>query len=115
MSAGDEKIIADRIYAALSNAPRPTPPAPVRAPATDLTGAWDVNITYLASASRHTLHLRQSGNKSQARTGGQFAAVKRDIICLYLCCARCIRTRCPNVTRGFDLCEGNTRRSIKTR
>src|SRR6266849_4504649 len=43
MSAGDEKIVAEKIYAALMNPPRQEAPTPSTAPSLDLTGQWDVH------------------------------------------------------------------------
>jgi uncharacterized pyridoxal phosphate-dependent enzyme len=72
MAAGDEKIIADKLVAVLSN-----PPAqpPVTAPATsaaDLTGQWTVKIQYAAATSNHTLHLTQKGNDLGGLHQGEF-------------------------------------------
>src|SRR5262249_2557469 len=65
------------IYAALSKAPRPTAAAPAAAPATDVSGQWDVRIEYIASASTHTLFLKQAGNRLEGSHQGDF--VSRDL------------------------------------
>ena len=44
------------------------------APAGDVSGRWDVNITYAAGASTHTLYLRQSGNEVEGTHQGDFMA-----------------------------------------
>ena len=77
MASGEEKIVADKIYAALSKAPRQTAPAHAAAPAADVTGQWDVQIEYIASASTHTLHLKQTGNRLEGSHQGDF--VSRDL------------------------------------
>ena len=77
MASGEEKIVAEKIYAALSHAPRQTAPARATAPASDVSGQWDVQIEYLASASTHTLHLTQSGNRLEGSHQGDF--VSRDL------------------------------------
>ena len=77
MAAGEEKIVADKIAAALSRAPRQAAATKVAAPATDVSGQWDVRIEYLASASTHTLHLRQAGNRLEGSHQGDF--VSRDL------------------------------------
>jgi L-seryl-tRNA(Ser) seleniumtransferase len=77
MAAGEEKIVAEKIYAALSKAPRQSPPAHVAAPASDVSGQWDVRIEYIASASTHTLHLKQTGNRLEGSHQGDF--VSRDL------------------------------------
>ena len=78
MSPGDEKIVAARIHATLSNPPASIrtaaqPPAPA-APAAELSGRWNVRIEYLAGASTHTLHLKQIGNRLEGTHQGDFVA-----------------------------------------
>ena len=46
-------------------------------PAADVSGQWDVRIDYLASASTHTLHLKQAGNRLEGSHQGDF--VSRDL------------------------------------
>jgi uncharacterized pyridoxal phosphate-dependent enzyme len=77
MASGEEKIVAEKIYAALSAAPRQTTPAHTAAPASDVSGQWDVQIEYVASASTHTLHLKQAGNRLEGSHQGNF--VSRDL------------------------------------
>ena len=77
MTGGEEKIVAEKIHAALSKPPRPTAPAPVAAPAPDVNGQWDVQIQYIASASSHTLHLKQAGSRLEGLHQGDF--VSRDL------------------------------------
>src|SRR6185369_3475365 len=59
MSPGDEKVVADRLFTLLSNPPRTAPQPAPKAPVTDLSGQWDVQIDYIGGGSNHTLHLRQ--------------------------------------------------------
>jgi hypothetical protein len=77
MAPGDEKVVAERLFAVLSSPPRvdESPPAP---PATDLTGTWDVRIQYAASASTHRLHVRQRGNDLDGVHQGDFES--RDLM-----------------------------------
>jgi L-seryl-tRNA(Ser) seleniumtransferase len=77
MAAGEEKIVAEKIHAALSKAPRPTAPTVTAAAAADVSGQWDVQIEYPASASTHTLHLKQAGNRVEGSHQGDF--VSRDL------------------------------------
>jgi L-seryl-tRNA(Ser) seleniumtransferase len=77
MASGEEKIVAEKIYTVLSKAPQKAPPAAAAAPATDVSGQWDVRIEYLASASTHTLHLKQAGNRLEGSHQGDF--VSRDL------------------------------------
>ena len=76
MSAGDEKIVADRLHAVLSKPPKENTPQ-TAAPTLDLTGRWDVKIDYLASSSNHVLHLKQQGNRVEGTHQGEF--VSRDL------------------------------------
>jgi L-seryl-tRNA(Ser) seleniumtransferase len=76
LAAGEERIVADRIHALLSNPPRSTEAAPA-APVVDLTGQWDVSIEYAAGSSRHALHLMQRGTRLSGSHQGDF--VSRDL------------------------------------
>jgi L-seryl-tRNA(Ser) seleniumtransferase len=76
MAAGEEKIVADRLYALLSKPTKQAPETPA-APAADLSGQWDVQIEYLAGRSKHTLHLKQQGNRIEGSHQGDF--VSRDL------------------------------------
>lgn len=57
MQPGDDKIVADRIHAALSMK-RPAIPA-MKAPAADIKGRWDVTIHYFTEDSKHTFTIEQ--------------------------------------------------------
>ena len=77
MAPGDERIVANRLYEILSakHTLKPTPaPAP---PAADLSGIWDVEITYTASKTTHTLQLLQQGARVTGNHQGNFQS--RDI------------------------------------
>jgi L-seryl-tRNA(Ser) seleniumtransferase len=77
MSPGDEKIVAQRVHQVLS-APHTLPPAdPPAAPIADVSGPWRVEITYTASTSVHSLHLRQQDNRLEGIHQGNF--LTRDI------------------------------------
>ena len=71
MAAGDEKVIAERLFAVLSSPPRVAAKAKA-APAADLTGSWDVRIQYAAGVSVHRLHVRQRGNDLDGVHQGDF-------------------------------------------
>ena len=77
MSPGDEKIVAARIHATLSNPPAQDPPATAVAPVADVSGRWTVHIDYVAGASTHTLHLRQTYGRVEGTHQGDF--VSRDL------------------------------------
>jgi L-seryl-tRNA(Ser) seleniumtransferase len=71
MSPGEERIVADRLHAVLSNPPKKQKEPP-KTPATDLTGEWDVHIQYAASTSNHRLYLKQDGNRIVGAHQGDF-------------------------------------------
>jgi uncharacterized pyridoxal phosphate-dependent enzyme len=77
MSDGDESVVADRIVAILSSAPKPGTPVDKPAPTCDLSGQWDVQIDYVAGRSSHTLNLRQKGAQIEGSHQGDF--VCRDL------------------------------------
>lgn len=77
MAPGDENVVAQRLVAVLSNAPKPEAARPLAAPAADLGGQWDVQIDYAANTSTHTLFIRQSGNRLEGSHQGNF--VSRDL------------------------------------
>ena len=77
LADGDEKIVAQRITQVLSEPRAPKPPETVASPAVDLTGRWEVAITYTASKTTHTLQLEQRGHRLEGLHQGDF--LSRDI------------------------------------
>ena len=77
MAPGEEKIVAERIHAILSNPQKQDASTRTAAPAIDLTGRWDVRIEFAANTSSHTLHLRQVDNRIEGTHQGDF--VSRDL------------------------------------
>jgi L-seryl-tRNA(Ser) seleniumtransferase len=71
MAPGDEKVVADRLVALLTNPARKEEVMPAAA-AADLSGQWDVRIEYAAGASSHGLTLRQHGNEVEGAHRGDF-------------------------------------------
>ncbi|MEO5897281.1 MAG: aminotransferase class V-fold PLP-dependent enzyme [Vicinamibacterales bacterium] len=73
MQPGDDKVAAERIHAVLSRkrSPRTTTMA---APATNLTGRWDVDIEFFSSRSQHAFSIEQNGNWLRGTHQGDFAA-----------------------------------------
>ena len=64
LAPGEEKVVADRLYAALSKPPKfenPAPP-PQGQPVT-VAGQWDVRLEYGRGSANHTLMLEQDGGK----------------------------------------------------
>jgi L-seryl-tRNA(Ser) seleniumtransferase len=72
MAAGEEKIVADRVHAILSKAPRQSStPAPLLA-AADISGTWNVRIQFAAGTANHTLNLAQKGADLTGFHQGEF-------------------------------------------
>ena len=73
LGPGEEKVVADRLSAVLA-AKRPALP-PVEAPkppAADMTGDWDVDITFAAGKGTHRLSITQQGAQVQGTHQGDF-------------------------------------------
>jgi L-seryl-tRNA(Ser) seleniumtransferase len=77
LADGDEKVVAQRIAQLLSEPRAPRPAEAVTSQAADLTGRWEVTITYSASKTTHTLQLQQRGNRLEGLHQGDF--LSRDI------------------------------------
>ena len=77
MAPGDERVVANRLYEVLSAKHTLKPIEPPAAPASELSGVWDVEITYTASKTTHTLQLVQSGARLTGVHQGNFQS--RDI------------------------------------
>jgi D-glucosaminate-6-phosphate ammonia-lyase len=73
MQPGDDKIVAERLHAALSRRrdPRSTAAA---APAANIAGQWDVDIEFYSSRSRHTFLVHQDGTWLEGSHQGDFTA-----------------------------------------
>jgi hypothetical protein len=77
MQPGNDRVVADRLHAVLSEKRSPKPSSPPPAAGTNLTGRWDVDVEFFSSKSRHTLFLMQEGNRLSGSHKGDFAV--RDI------------------------------------
>jgi L-seryl-tRNA(Ser) seleniumtransferase len=77
MGAGDEKIVADRVHQILSAKHTLKPAEPQRAPAANISGAWQIEIQFAASTTTHRVHLQQDGNRIEGIHQGNF--LTRDI------------------------------------
>ena len=77
LAPGDDKIIADRLYQILSARHTLKPADPVAEPAADVSGAWQVEIQFVAGRSTHGFQLLQNGNRLTGSHQGDFAT--RDI------------------------------------
>lgn len=77
LSPGEERIVADRLFALLSDRPKQNMAEAAASPVADLTGQWDVQIEYAAGSSSHTLYLKQQGSQIEGSHRGDF--VSRDL------------------------------------
>jgi len=68
MQAGEEKIVADRLYEVLSKKRNPKPE--MAAPIANLSGRWDVEVQYSLSTSKHSFVIEQDGNWIQGTHKG---------------------------------------------
>ncbi len=74
MSPGDEKIVADRLYAVLSKPPRiDTPPEPQGQPV-NIAGLWELHLEFVRGSANHKLILEQDGAKLMGTHEGEFAS-----------------------------------------
>ncbi|MEO8582287.1 MAG: aminotransferase class V-fold PLP-dependent enzyme [Flavitalea sp.] len=72
MQPGEDKIVADRLYALLT-AKREAKPTSLKAPAGNVAGRWDVNVEFYSSKSHYTWVLEQDSNWIQGVHTGTFS------------------------------------------
>ncbi len=77
LAPGDDAIIANRLFQILSSPRTLTPAEPMASPAGDVSGAWQVDIQFVAGKSTHGFQLLQTGNRLTGNHQGEFAT--RDI------------------------------------
>jgi len=64
MKPGEYKVVAQRLYEIFRSAPKGGSPKPQpAAPATDVSGIWDVDVEYDVGGARHTLVIAAEGNE----------------------------------------------------
>ncbi|MCW5978365.1 MAG: hypothetical protein KIT09_09825 [Bryobacteraceae bacterium] len=73
MSAGEERVVAERVHALLSNPPRAEQRTRTAA-AANVAGQWTIQMDFLAAAAEHTLFLEQRGNELRGTHHGLFLA-----------------------------------------
>jgi L-seryl-tRNA(Ser) seleniumtransferase len=75
MMPGDEKVVADRLYALLSKPPKiADPPAPPSGQTAALAGQWDLRMEFMHGSVNHTLVIEQEGGKLVGTHHGEFAS-----------------------------------------
>jgi D-glucosaminate-6-phosphate ammonia-lyase len=72
MQPGNEKMVAERLFALLSKKRSPVPAA-LKAPAASIGGRWDARVEFFSSASKHTLFIEQDGNWLKGTHKGDFS------------------------------------------
>jgi L-seryl-tRNA(Ser) seleniumtransferase len=74
MSAGDEKVVADRLYAVLSNPPKIAARAKPDGSPASVAGQWDVRLEFVYGSASHSVLLEQDGGKLVGTHRGEFAS-----------------------------------------
>ncbi|MEO6188054.1 MAG: hypothetical protein ABIO82_02635 [Ginsengibacter sp.] len=73
MQPGEDKVVADRIYGVLSQKRSPKP-TEMKAPASDISGRWDVTVEFYSSKSPYTWMIEQDGNWLEGSHSGELSA-----------------------------------------
>ncbi|MEO8369421.1 MAG: hypothetical protein ABI806_09480 [Candidatus Solibacter sp.] len=75
MIAGDEKVVADRVYAVLSKPPKvENPPAPPTGQPAAISGQWDLRMEFVHGSVAHSIVLEQEGGRLNGTHFGEFAS-----------------------------------------
>jgi L-seryl-tRNA(Ser) seleniumtransferase len=74
MSAGDEKVVAESLYAVLSKPPKMTAPSRPGGSPASVAGQWDVKIEFVYGSANHSVMLEQNGDRLVGTHHGEFAA-----------------------------------------
>ena len=72
MQPGNAKVVADRLFAILSQKRQPQSTA-MAPPKANISGHWDVEVEFFSSKSQHTLFIEQDGNWIQGSHKTDFA------------------------------------------
>ncbi len=62
MNPEDAEVVAERMYALLSNPPKYEPPAPAGPPA-QIAGQWDLHLDFVVGSADHALVFEQNGGE----------------------------------------------------
>src|SRR5262249_26151610 len=74
MSPGDEKTVADRLYAVLSKPPKIDRALEAQGTPVSVAGQWDVHLEFVRGSINHKLILEQDGAKLMGTHEGEFAS-----------------------------------------
>jgi L-seryl-tRNA(Ser) seleniumtransferase len=74
MQPGDQKVIADRLYAVLSKPPQVDAPPTPSGPASNVAGVWELKLDFQYGAARHRLVFEQDGGRLTGSHEGEFAS-----------------------------------------
>ena len=74
MMPGDEKLVAERLYAVLSKPPKFENPAPAASPSVSVAGQWEARLEFGRGSANHTIVLEQDGAKLAGTHHGEFYA-----------------------------------------
>lgn len=77
MKPQEHKMVAERLHSIFRNAPTSADKPKVRPAAVDLSGRWDVEITFQRGKSKHLLFLEADGNDVR---GTHFGTVVRGML-----------------------------------
>lgn len=62
MQPGQDKIVGDKLFEVLSKKRSPKAEAAMKAPNSEISGRWDLEIDYFSSKSDHIIYFEQDGN-----------------------------------------------------
>ena len=72
MMPGDDKVVAERLYAVLSNPPKFPEPEPAASPSVTVSGQWEARLEFGRGSATNTIVLEQDGAKLLGTHHGEF-------------------------------------------
>ena len=72
LEAGEERLIAERVHAIMASPPRKA--ARTDPPAADVSGQWEVDVTFVSGTARHTFALEQKAHELVGTHYASFAS-----------------------------------------
>ncbi len=74
MVPGDEKVIADRLFAALSNPPKAADQVAAQGTPASVAGQWDLRIDFNRGSAQHSLALEQQSDQLMGTHRGEYVS-----------------------------------------